>query len=86
MQECIRLYEDQGGGDVISIALGDSANDQGMLENSDFAVVIPQKHGDYLQLSRTDGVFIASYPGPKGWNEGLLSILKEIQRQHEDAQ
>jgi len=79
MQECIRLYEDQGGEDVISIALGDSANDQGMLEQCDFAVVIPQKKGNYLQLSRKDGVFIASHPGPKGWKEGLLSILKLIQ-------
>lgn len=79
MQECIRLYEAKGGGKVISIALGDSANDQGMLEQCDFAVVIPQKHGEYLKLSRKDGVFIASHPGPKGWNEGLLSILKLIQ-------
>jgi mannosyl-3-phosphoglycerate phosphatase len=79
MQTCIQLYEEQGWGKVISIALGDSANDQGMLEKSDYAVVIPQKYGDYLKLSRKDGVFIASYPGPKGWNEGLLSILKLIQ-------
>jgi len=79
MQECIQLYQEQGEGKVISIALGDSANDQGMLEKCDYAVVIPQKHGDYLKLSRNDGVFIASYPGPEGWNEGLLSILKLIQ-------
>lgn len=59
------------------IALGDSQNDLPMLEQADFAVVIPSTKGIKLQLDR-DNLFVASQPGPDGWQEGIDFFLKTI--------
>ena len=59
------------------IALGDSQNDLPMLEQADLAVVIPSTKGIKLQLDR-DAVFVASQPGPDGWQEGIDFFLKTM--------
>ena len=57
------------------IALGDSPNDRDMLDAADIAVAIPNPaHQLSLQPSALYNVF-PLHPGPKGWNEAILSIL-----------
>ena len=79
MQECVRCFERQGQKRMITIALGDSENDRGMLEAADYAIVIRRSDGGYLQLTRNEEVYIPVQPGPTGWNEGLLHVLDKIQ-------
>ncbi len=59
------------------IALGDSPNDLPMLEQADYAVVIPSTKGANLQLDRSS-VFFATQPGPYGWQEGMDFLLKSV--------
>jgi len=58
-----------------SVALGDGPNDQTMLEAADLAVVIPSASGLSPKPNNVT-VIHAPQPGPSGWNQTLLEILK----------
>jgi mannosyl-3-phosphoglycerate phosphatase len=58
-----------------SVALGDGPNDQSLLEAADLAVVIPSASG-LSPKPRNSTVIYATAPGPVGWNQTLLEILK----------
>ncbi|HAV14387.1 MAG TPA: mannosyl-3-phosphoglycerate phosphatase [Opitutae bacterium] len=60
----------------VVVTLGDSANDQAMLEAADIAVVIPHQDGPHLD-PKAPRVVHAPFPASKGWNEAILSILDE---------
>jgi mannosyl-3-phosphoglycerate phosphatase len=62
--------------DRVVIAVGDSANDLGMLEAADIAVVIPHPDGPRIQPDAPRVVY-AEFPSSKGWNAALLTILSE---------
>ncbi|MBE9043640.1 HAD-IIB family hydrolase [Pleurocapsales cyanobacterium LEGE 10410] len=55
------------------VALGDSPNDLPMLEQADYAIVIPSIKGS-LKPNRDD-IFFATKPGPSGWQEGIDFFL-----------
>lgn len=58
----------------VTVALGDSANDQSMLDAADIAVVIP--HADGVKIDVTgDNIIYADHPASKGWNAAILQIL-----------
>lgn len=56
------------------LAIGDSPNDQMMLEQADSALVIPNPKKGTLKLKRADA-FLAEAPASVGWNAAVLSIL-----------
>ena len=56
------------------LAIGDSPNDQMMLEQADSALVIPNPKKGTLKLKRVDA-FLAEAPASVGWNAAVLSIL-----------
>lgn len=60
-----------------SVALGDSFNDNDMLETADIAVQIKTSKHDFPQLFRTDAVWQSKLLGPKGWTECLEQILTQ---------
>lgn len=59
-----------------SVALGDGPNDQSMLEAADLAVVIPSASGLSPEPKNTPIIY-AKEPGPSGWNQTVLEILKD---------
>lgn len=63
----------------VVIALGDSENDQAMLEAADIAVVIPHTDGPHIS-PKAPRVLNASQPATVGWNEAILTILQEEPR------
>lgn len=62
---------------LIAIALGDSPNDQQMLESADIPVVIRGVHSDDVQLPSAKHAMRSLKPGPEGWNECVLNLLFE---------
>ena len=62
-----------------TIALGDSPNDVVMLEQADFAVVIPNKAKGGMTLKRKDYILADSYAS-EGWNDSVLKFLKSTQQ------
>ncbi len=59
----------------LSVALGDSPNDQAMLAGADLAVVIAGNNPDRIRLPPDQPVLRSQAPGPAGWNQCVLDIL-----------
>jgi mannosyl-3-phosphoglycerate phosphatase len=65
--------------DWTSIGLGDGGNDVGMLNLVDQAVVVRPKHGRPLPVVDNPNCLITEAPGPEGWNNAMLTLLKEYE-------
>ncbi len=63
---------------LITIALGDSLNDQALLEVADIAVIIQSKHAHNIQLLGPKTIIRTQQPGPAGWNEALQALFAKI--------
>ena len=61
--------------EFVSIALGDSPNDRGMLEAVDIAVVIEPERGEPLQLNGPGTVLYPGVKGPAGWQLAMSQLL-----------
>jgi len=61
-----------------SVGLGDAANDLPMLAAVDVPVLVPRPGGrfDREVVKRLPRVMRAGAPGPAGWNEAILQILR----------
>lgn len=71
-------YRERYGPDrLVSIALGDSPNDQRMLESADIAVVIRGVNSELVTLSARRHAMRSLKPGPEGWNDCVLNLLFE---------
>ncbi len=72
-----RYREQDGDVPVLAIALGDSPNDQQMLESADIPVVIRGVKSEEVQLPSAKHAIRSLKPGPEGWNECVLNLLFE---------
>ncbi len=70
-----RCWPEKG---FISVALGDSPNDLGMLEAVDIPVVIDPACGESLRLEHPGRVIYAGKKGPQGWQLAMNQILGEV--------
>ncbi|PXX89162.1 mannosyl-3-phosphoglycerate phosphatase [Marinobacter vulgaris] len=62
---------------VIAVALGDSPNDQHMLEAADIAVIVRGAQSDSVSLPSQSRAIRSIKTGPAGWNECVLNLLIE---------
>ncbi|AXS84942.1 HAD-IIB family hydrolase [Marinobacter sp. Arc7-DN-1] len=62
---------------LVAIALGDSPNDQRMLESADIPVVIRGVKSEEVTLPSAKHAMRSLKPGPEGWNECVLNLLFE---------
>ena len=60
---------------VITVALGDSPNDEGMLNRADIAVVIKSAKSERITISGPKKVIRTKRPGPAGWQDAMTEIL-----------
>ena len=61
---------------LITVALGDSPNDEAMLNSADIAVVIKSAKSDRIRLNGPNKVIRTKHPGPVGWQDAMIEILK----------
>jgi mannosyl-3-phosphoglycerate phosphatase len=74
----LRKYQERyTGEELVAIALGDSPNDQRLLESADIAVVIRGVNSDEVQLPSSSHPVRSLRPGPEGWNDCVLNLLFE---------
>jgi len=79
MHFLVNLYSKQYHQNFTMIALGDSQNDQLMLEQADIAGVILPVNGEILKLQQTGNTVVNStMPAPKGWQEVMTTIFNFI--------
>lgn len=78
LNEYREQYREQYGDEpLVAIALGDSPNDQQMLESADIPVVIRGVKSEEVQLPSAKHAMRSLKPGPEGWNECVLNLLFE---------
>lgn len=61
---------------TITIALGDSPNDEAMLNRADIAVVIRSEKSEKLKAPNAKRMLKTTRPGPAGWSDAMTEILK----------
>jgi mannosyl-3-phosphoglycerate phosphatase len=61
---------------VITVAIGDSPNDEGMLNRADIAVVIKSAKSERITINGPNKVIRTKRPGPAGWQDSMTEILK----------
>lgn len=62
--------------DATIVALGDSPNDEQMLNAADIAVVIKSPRSDSLKIDNPKQIIYTKKTGPEGWQEAMVSILE----------
>lgn len=60
---------------MASLAIGDSQNDQAMLEQADYALLIRSPVHALPDIQRDNNLTISTHTGPKGWAEGVNQII-----------
>jgi mannosyl-3-phosphoglycerate phosphatase len=73
MAVLIERYRAQG--PIISMALGDSFNDEAMLQAADVAVVIKSTNSAKLKITQPQWVVRTIHEGPQGWQEAMDIVL-----------
>lgn len=73
------IFERNEGGKFLTVGLGDSKNDIPMLEVVDIPILIMKPDGSFENFEKK-GLIRSKYPGSKGWNQVIMEILDEIQR------
>ena len=78
VQKLMKLYRTALHARQRSVGLGDSANDLPMLAVVDAPVVVQKPNGSYDReiVKKLSRVVRAPAPGPEGWNEAVLQILR----------
>lgn len=72
-----KYREHYGEESLVTVALGDSPNDQRMLESVNIPVIIRGAQSDQVRLTSDRHAMRSLKPGPEGWNECVLNILFE---------
>lgn len=73
MQWLVRRYQTQE--PLLTVALGDSPNDEAMLQAADIAVVIQSARSAQLEVNQPRWIIRTTQPGPTGWQEAMERIL-----------
>lgn len=76
----LALYTSGMGSEPFTIGLGDSPNDQAMLDMMDIAVVICSARSDQIKLNRAKTVIRTTARGPLGWQEAMNTIFDTSRR------
>jgi mannosyl-3-phosphoglycerate phosphatase len=79
-QRLKQLYEAGFNANYGVIALGDSPNDEAMLNQSDVAVVVKSPSSEQLQPC-VEHLIRTRQQAPQGWSEGVQSALKLIEKE-----
>ena len=73
-----KLYADQDPeAKFLSVALGDSPNDLGMLQAADVGFLVNSSEAERRDVSGFPGLRRTSACGPNGWQEAITAILEE---------
>jgi mannosyl-3-phosphoglycerate phosphatase len=79
VQQCAQIFARNTENGVVTIGLGDSANDISMLESVDVPILLPHSDGSYEDIDLVN-LIKADHPGSIGWNDAILDVLGRLKK------
>ena len=70
----LKLINFKADKNIKTISLGDSQNDTGMLEMTDYSCIIKSPKKNILYI-KNKNKYYSKHPAPTGWKESLLKIF-----------
>ncbi|MGB9907452.1 MAG: hypothetical protein ACPLRR_08720, partial [Candidatus Saccharicenans sp.] len=71
---------------IVTIGLGDSANDWPMLREVDYPVLVARPDGSHSELPpRLKNIYKTREPGPRGWAEAVEHLLSRLEGTNDDS-
>ena len=77
VRRCTKVFKKNAESGIVTVGLGDSANDLPMLESVDIPVLIPHDDGRHEAIDLSN-LIKAEHPGSRGWNEAILQVLDRL--------
>jgi mannosyl-3-phosphoglycerate phosphatase len=78
VRKCTRVLARILKGGVVTVGVGDSANDISMLKSVDIPILLPHDDGTYEDLDLFN-LIKADQPGSLGWNNAILDVLSRFE-------
>lgn len=75
---CVDIFDKNTDGGIVTVALGDSANDISMLKSVDIPILLPHDDGSYEDINLPN-LIKADLPGSRGWNSAVLNVFSSLQ-------
>ena len=79
IQQCTQIFARNTENGVVTIGLGDSANDISMLKSVDVPILLPHSDGSYEDIDLVN-LIKADHPGSRGWNDAILEVLGRLKK------
>jgi mannosyl-3-phosphoglycerate phosphatase len=79
VRQCGQVFAENIHDEMVTIGLGDSANDISLLKNVDIPILLPHPDGSYEDVHLFN-LKKASSPGSRGWNDAMLDTLSHLEQ------
>ena len=74
---CAQIFSRNTEGGVVTIGLGDSANDISMLRSVDIPILLPHVDGSFEDVDLFN-LIKADHSDSRGWNDAILNVLRNL--------
>lgn len=78
VRQCAQIFAKNTRTGMVTIGLGDSANDLPMLRSVDIPILLPHDDGTYENIDLINLVK-ARYPGSRGWSDSVMDALRRFE-------
>ena len=75
---CAQIFAQNTKGKVVTLGVGDSANDISMLKAVDIPILLPHFDGSYEDIDLVN-LIKADHPGSMGWNDAIMDVLNSLE-------
>ena len=72
------LHQQEGNGTKTLVALGDSPNDEAMLNAAHIAVIVKSAKSQHIHLDSPAHIIRTDLPGPAGWRAAMIEVLEML--------
>jgi mannosyl-3-phosphoglycerate phosphatase len=81
---CAEIFDQNTDGGIVTVGLGDSANDIPMLKSVDIPILLPHDDGTHEDID-FHKIIRADRPGSLGWNDAILNVVNSLKERKQST-